>query len=259
MKREPEETKQKARKRRKKPLPRTLVRSEDFFTKNQRIDLGVEGCTVAIGKIPENIPIDQLRRKLAKMRPEKKIAIRVMGHTEAPRYGFSCWKPYTYSGVKHAAKQEIPEEMEQVLDWVNSAQFQDTVLKADLPLFKDKNDKEKQTKFTIKAHWAGPCTFNQALINYYPDGKHSIGQHSDDETKFAANRPVVGLNLGPLSGSRKFVLRPKSGKGNVFEVILPNKTWFVMEGLTQKHFTHEIPKTARPVGERISITFRHFL
>jgi alkylated DNA repair dioxygenase AlkB len=32
-----------------------------------------------------------------------------------------------------------------------------------------------------------------------------------------------------------------------------------MRGATQAHYRHALPKTARPIGERINLTFRRIL
>jgi alkylated DNA repair dioxygenase AlkB len=33
----------------------------------------------------------------------------------------------------------------------------------------------------------------------------------------------------------------------------------VMSGETQRHYRHALPRTARPVGERINLTFRRVI
>ena len=43
------------------------------------------------------------------------------------------------------------------------------------------------------------------------------------------------------------------------ELALPHGSLLVMAGETQTHYQHALPRTARPVGERINLTFRRIL
>lgn len=97
--------------------------------------------------------------------------------------------------------------------------------------------------------------FNSVLINYYRDGRDRVAWHSDDEKELGPN-PVIGsVSLG---AERKFKLRHKDHKqnGNYGEVILSHGSLLIMKGETQRFWKHEIPRTARPIGKRINLTFR---
>lgn len=97
--------------------------------------------------------------------------------------------------------------------------------------------------------------FNSVLINYYRDGQDRVAWHSDDEKELGQN-PVIGsVSLG---AERKFKLRHKNYRknGNQAEIILVHGSLLVMKGPTQHFWKHEIPRTARPVGKRINLTFR---
>jgi alkylated DNA repair dioxygenase AlkB len=97
--------------------------------------------------------------------------------------------------------------------------------------------------------------FNSVLINYYRDGKDRVAWHSDDEKELGPN-PVIGsVSLG---AERKFKLRHKDHKqnGNYGEVMLAHGSLLIMKGETQRFWKHEIPRTARPIGKRINLTFR---
>ncbi|WP_460501030.1 alpha-ketoglutarate-dependent dioxygenase AlkB [Hymenobacter agri] len=37
---------------------------------------------------------------------------------------------------------------------------------------------------------------------------------------------------------------------------MPNGSLLLMRGPTQQHWQHALPKTARPVGPRLNLTFR---
>ena len=98
-------------------------------------------------------------------------------------------------------------------------------------------------------------TFNSVLINYYRDGKDRVAWHSDDEKELGKNPVIASVSLG---AERKFKLRHKNYKENQlqYEVFLQNGSLLMMSGSTQHHWLHEIPRTAKPIGPRINLTFR---
>ncbi len=97
--------------------------------------------------------------------------------------------------------------------------------------------------------------FNSALLNYYRDGSNSMGWHSDDEKELGSEPCIASLSLG---AKRRFLLRHKTRKDlATLEFQLGDGDLFVMRGRTQHHWKHQVPKTRRPSGERINITFRH--
>ena len=98
-------------------------------------------------------------------------------------------------------------------------------------------------------------TFNSVLINYYRDGKDRVAWHSDDEKELGKNPVIASVSLG---AERKFKLRHKKYKENQLqhEVFLQNDSLLLMSGSTQHHWLHEIPRTAKPIGPRINLTFR---
>jgi alkylated DNA repair dioxygenase AlkB len=98
-------------------------------------------------------------------------------------------------------------------------------------------------------------SFNSVLINYYRDGKDRVAWHSDDEKELGHN-PIIGsVSLG---AERKFKLRHKKYKENGLktEIMLQHGSFLLMKGPTQHHWMHEIPRTAKPIGPRINLTFR---
>ena len=98
-------------------------------------------------------------------------------------------------------------------------------------------------------------TFNSVLINYYRDGKDRVAWHSDDEKELGKNPVIASVSLG---AERKFKLRHKEYKENQLqhEVFLQSGSLLLMSGSTQHHWLHEIPRTAKPIGPRINLTFR---
>ena len=98
-------------------------------------------------------------------------------------------------------------------------------------------------------------TFNSVLINYYCDGKDRVAWHSDDEKELGKNPVIASVSLG---AERKFKLRHKKYKENQLQhkVFLQSGSLLLMSGSTQHHWLHEIPRTAKPIGPRINLTFR---
>jgi alkylated DNA repair dioxygenase AlkB len=100
---------------------------------------------------------------------------------------------------------------------------------------------------------ASGTTFDSVLLNLYRDGRDSVSWHSGDEPELGTN-PVIGsVSFG---ATRVFNLRHKHDPTRRLRLELSHGSYLLMAGSTQHHWLHEIPKTARPVGERINLTFR---
>ena len=96
--------------------------------------------------------------------------------------------------------------------------------------------------------------FNSVLLNYYRDGRDSMGWHSDDEPELGDAPAIASLSLGAM---RRFRLRPRGGLAHLpLSLDLPSGSLLLMRGPTQHHWQHALPKTARPVGPRLNLTFR---
>jgi alkylated DNA repair dioxygenase AlkB len=95
-------------------------------------------------------------------------------------------------------------------------------------------------------------TFNSLLLNFYRDGKDSIGFHTDAEPELGENPVVATLSFGAV---RSFVLKHKATK-ETLTYRLGHGSLLVMGGTSQHHWLHALPKTDEVVGERISLTFR---
>ncbi|HLK28704.1 MAG TPA: alpha-ketoglutarate-dependent dioxygenase AlkB [Puia sp.] len=95
--------------------------------------------------------------------------------------------------------------------------------------------------------------FTSALLNFYRDGNDSMGWHRDNEKELGLN-PVIGsVNFG---ASRIFKLRNYKDKKIVRSMELTNGSFLLMKGETQHYWEHALPKTSKPKGARINITFR---
>ncbi len=98
--------------------------------------------------------------------------------------------------------------------------------------------------------------FTSALLNYYRDGKDSMGWHRDNEKELGIN-PVIGsVSFG---AARTFQLRNYADKSIIRGIELTHGSFLIMRGQTQHYWEHRVPKaTLRNVatGPRINITFR---
>ena len=96
------------------------------------------------------------------------------------------------------------------------------------------------------------ATFNSVLLNYYRDGRDSMGMHSDDEAELGPAPVIASVSFG---AERTFVLRHKSG-GERLRIDLSDGSLLLMAGSLQKHWSHGINKTAKALGARVNLTFR---
>jgi len=138
-----------------------------------------------------------------------------------PRLVAWCADPgvvYTYSGITHESSPWTPE------------------------LLAIRERIEQVTK----------ARFNSVLLNYYRDGRDSMGYHADDEPELGENPVIASISLG---AARRFVLK-HNRTGEKHEIVLEHGSLLVMGGTCQHFWKHSIPKTAKPVGPRINLTFR---
>jgi alkylated DNA repair dioxygenase AlkB len=95
--------------------------------------------------------------------------------------------------------------------------------------------------------------FNSVLANLYRDGRDGMGWHSDDEPELGAQPVIASLSLG---ATRRFALKHRRDPQRKLAFELPAGSLLLMRGGTQANYRHALPKTARPVGERINLTYR---
>ncbi|MGN7723539.1 alpha-ketoglutarate-dependent dioxygenase AlkB family protein [Chitinophaga sp. 22620] len=95
--------------------------------------------------------------------------------------------------------------------------------------------------------------FNSALMNFYRNGQDSMGWHRDNESSLGLN-PVIGsVSFGAV---REFQFRHYMNRSLKRAVLLTHGSVLIMAGATQHFWQHALPKTAKPLGARINITFR---
>jgi alkylated DNA repair dioxygenase AlkB len=95
--------------------------------------------------------------------------------------------------------------------------------------------------------------FNSVLANLYRDGRDSMGWHSDAEAELGPLPVIASLSLG---AARRFALKSRDDPAMGLAFALPPGSLLVMAGETQRRYRHALPRTARPVGARINLTFR---
>jgi alkylated DNA repair dioxygenase AlkB len=98
-----------------------------------------------------------------------------------------------------------------------------------------------------------PVVFNSVLLNYYRGERDSVSWHSDDEPELGQNPVIASVSFG---AARKFQFKHKTDTDQRLAVDLTPGSLLLMAGTTQHHWKHQIPKTTKPVGSRINLTFR---
>ena len=110
----------------------------------------------------------------------------------------------------------------------------------------------------IREHVEGlsSFTFNSVLANLYRDGNDGMGWHADDEPELGRDPVIASVSLG---ATRRFRMRHRRRRDLTVDLDLEHGSLLMMAGATQHHWVHAVPKTRRPVGERINLTFRRIL
>jgi alkylated DNA repair dioxygenase AlkB len=96
-------------------------------------------------------------------------------------------------------------------------------------------------------------TFDSFGANLYRHGRDSVAWHGDRVYREQERALVAVVTLG---AGRRFLLRPKGGGPSV-RLDPAAGDLLVMGGTCQRTWQHAVPKTAQPVGPRLSLTFRH--
>ncbi len=98
--------------------------------------------------------------------------------------------------------------------------------------------------------------FNSVLANLYRGGRDGMGWHRDSEAELGHDPVIASISLGAV---RRFAFRDRRDTAHRLALALPAGSLLVMARGTQQHYEHALPKTARPVGERINLTFRRII
>ncbi len=95
--------------------------------------------------------------------------------------------------------------------------------------------------------------FRTAGLCYYRDGRDSVAWHGDRIGRGSTEDTMVAIVS--VGAPRPLLLRPRGG-GHTLRYALGLGDLIVMGGSCQRTWEHAVPKTAKPVGPRISIQFR---
>lgn len=99
-------------------------------------------------------------------------------------------------------------------------------------------------------------TFNAVLLNYYRNGADSMGWHADNEASLGRNPIIASVSFG---ATRPIQFKHNTQENLKHKINLEHGSLLVMKGETQHFWKHQIPKTSKPVGPRINLTFRNLL
>jgi alkylated DNA repair dioxygenase AlkB len=97
--------------------------------------------------------------------------------------------------------------------------------------------------------------FNSVLANLYRDGRDSVGWHRDSDYAHGGQPDIASVSFG---ATRRFELRDRAG-GARAAVDLESGSLLLIRGDAVSRWWHRVPKTTRPVGPRVNLTFRHMV
>jgi len=108
----------------------------------------------------------------------------------------------------------------------------------------------------LSAHYAEELgeEFVTAGMCLYRDGRDSVAWHGDTLGRSAHVDTMVAIVS--FGSPRTLALRPRAGGHETLRFPLGHGDLIVMGGSCQRTWEHAIPKTAKPVGPRVSVQFR---
>jgi alkylated DNA repair dioxygenase AlkB len=108
----------------------------------------------------------------------------------------------------------------------------------------------------LSEHYAAELgePFVTAGMCLYRDGRDSVAWHGDTQGRSAHIDTMVAIVS--FGAPRPLLLRPRGGGRDSLRFPLGHGDLVVMGGSCQRTWEHAIPKTARPVGPRVSVQFR---
>lgn len=168
---------------------------------------------------------------------------------DADRFLEGLWRDATWSQhFVHIAGRRIPSPRLSAWYGVDGARYTYSGQTYDpLPLFPLLEEVRRAVEK------AAGTAFNSVLLNGYRDGSDSMGWHSDAERELGSQPVIASLSLG---ATRRFRMRHRSAGVDPVQLDLPHGSLLVMDGDTQTHWRHAVPKTRRQVGLRLNLTFR---
>lgn len=174
--------------------------------------------------------------------------------------GLGAWVdvyPHWVTGADH-----VFDELARAVDWKaeQRAMFDRVV---DVPRLTHMVDEGQeaplpviaQMRSALNAHYQeeGAPTLATVGLCLYRDGSDSVAFHGDRIGRGAVADTLIAIVS--VGAPRRFLLRRRGG-GPSLRYQLGSGDLLVMGGSCQRTFDHAVPKTARPVGPRISIQLR---
>ncbi len=178
-------------------------------------------------QIPNEIKVDEtVFERLWNLHPKERSWIKMAGKLiQAPRFQEAYGCDYWYSGVWHEARDIEDPYFKKLIVWVQK-------------------------------HSGLP--YSSLLVNWYENGQHYIGAHSDDEAQLVKNQSIYSFTFGQ---ERTFRIDAKKGYPKErLDLSLKNNSMVIMGGEMQTYYKHSVPKRAVSTcpGRRINITLRLF-
>ena len=176
-------------------------------------------------EIPDDIKVShETFERLWNLHPEELGKVKVYNTEHAPRWFQNYGRSYTFSKVVHKEEPITDPYLVHLLHWVQT-------------------------------HSGRP--YNGLLVNWYQDGSHSIGWHSDKENELVPGSCIYSFSFGQ---ERDFHIRKRDTQGDVIKLKLCNNSLLIMGENMQSHYQHSVPKRALSScpGRRINVTMRLF-
>ena len=113
----------------------------------------------------------------------------------------------------------------------------------------------EQARDSLTAHYADELgePFVTAGMCLYRTGRDSVAWHGD--TNGRSSRVDTMVAIVSFGSPRPLLLRPRGG-GASLRFPVGHGDLIVMGGSCQRTWEHAVPKTAKPVGPRVSVQFR---
>lgn len=116
-----------------------------------------------------------------------------------------------------------------------------------------------EARAALSAHYEPELgePFRTAGLCYYRDGRDSVAWHGDRIGRGLLENTMVAIVS--IGAPRDLLLRPNGASGasgRHLRFRVGHGDLLVMGGSCQRTWEHAVPKTAKPVGPRVSIQFR---
>jgi alkylated DNA repair dioxygenase AlkB len=96
-------------------------------------------------------------------------------------------------------------------------------------------------------------SFSHVLLNFYRNGRDSMGWHRDNEKSLGNNPVIASISLG---AERRFQFRHYMNKAPKIDLMLASGSLLLMKGVSQQAWEHQLPKVSAITAPRINLTFR---